>query len=189
MVDTLLARVTAVAGTLNWSSDPGSQSTAVACWCNGACGVATFLARAYTRTGDRRLPAVLDGAARAMMARKWRLGPGYCHGLAGNGDTLLETAEVLGRPQHGAWAADLGAMVVARARRDGLGRVAGTAAAGPNVRMVADFQVGLGGALAFLARLDRPGPRLWLPPLYPGPAAATDAAVPPEVMAAPPPRP
>jgi hypothetical protein len=194
-VDTLLARATAVAGTLNWSSDPGDPSTEAAYWCNGAGGVATFLARAYTRTGDRRLPAVLDGAARAMMSRKWRLGLAYCHGLAGNGDTLLETAEVLGRPQHGAWAADLGAMTVAAVRRDSRdsrGSVAGSAPAGPDVAMVADFQVGLGGVLAFLARLDVPGPRLWLPPLYPGPAAATGAAVPAQAGRAapgPPPRP
>jgi serine/threonine protein kinase len=168
-VDTLLARATTAAGTLNWASDPGNPSTEAAYWCNGAGGVATFLARAYTRTGDRRLPPVLDGAAKTMMTRKWRLGLAYCHGLAGNGDTLLETAEVLGSPRHAAWAADLGAMTVAAVRRDGPGSAAGPGPAGPGVRMTADFQVGLGGVLAFLARLDTPGPRLWLPPLYPDP--------------------
>jgi len=161
-VDTLLARAVTEAGTLNWSSGPADPSTTAAYWCNGAAGVATFLARAYTRTGDQRLPAVLDGAARAIMTRKSRLGLAYCHGLAGNGDTLLETAEVLGSPAHAAWADDLGAMVVAEIRQ---GR-----------HMVADFHVGLGGVLAFLARLDAPGPRLWLPPLFPAQASAWPTA-------------
>jgi hypothetical protein len=164
-VDTLLAGAVAETGTLNWSSGPAEQSTAAVHWCNGAAGVATFLARAYTRTGDQRLPAVLDGAARAIMTRKWRQGVAYCHGLSGNGDTLLETAQVLGRPEHAAWADDLGAMVVAAVRQDG--------------QAVADFHVGLGGVLAFLARLDAPGPRLWMPPLFPAgpaPAGASPAA-------------
>ncbi len=171
MVDTLLARATAEYGTVNWSAGPADPSTSAAYWCNGAAGVATFLVRAYTRTGDPRLPPVLDGAARAMMTRKWRLGVAYCHGLAGNGDTLLETAEAAGLHRHAAWADDLGAMVVAavhRVRGGGLGGTQpGDNATGPDSRAVVDFQVGLGGVLAFLARLDRPGPRLWLPPLYP----------------------
>ena len=176
-VDTLLARAIAVAGTVNWSGDPASPSTAAANWCHGAAGVATFLARAYTRTGDQRLPAVLDGAARAIMARKWQVGVAYCHGLAGNGDALLEIAEVLGRPEHDEWAADLGAMTVVAVRQAGLG---GAAPARPDALLAADFQVGLGGVLAFLARLDHPGPRLWLPPLHPGPAAAAPAPDPAE---------
>jgi hypothetical protein len=163
-VDTLLAAAVDEAGTLNWSAGPAERSTAAVHWCNGAAGVATFLARAYARTGDQRLPAVLDGAARAIMTRKWRQGVAYCHGLSGNGDTLLEIAQVLGRPEYAAWADDLGAMVVAAVRHDD--------------HAVADFHVGLGGVLAFLARLDIPGPRMWLPPLFPVPAvpAPVDAS-------------
>jgi hypothetical protein len=169
-VDTLLASAIAEAGTLNWSAGPAEQSSAAVHWCNGAAGVATFLARAYARTGDERLPAVLDGAARAIMTRKWRQGVAYCHGLSGNGDTLLDIAEVLGRPEHGAWADDLGAMVVAAVRHDG--------------HAVADFHVGLGGVLAFLARLDTPGPRLWMPPLFPVPVGPAPASASPTTCAA-----
>jgi serine/threonine protein kinase len=148
-------------GTLAWGSGPDEPRPTPAYWCNGAGGIGTFLVHAYAATGDDRLPPVIDGAARAVMAAKWRMGVAYCHGLSGNADFLLDAADVLGVPEYRAWAADLAVRIADRAVRDGDRLAAGDEPG----RVTPDFNVGGAGVLSFLLRVRAGGPRLWLPGL------------------------
>ena len=56
---------------------------------------------------------MIDGAARTVMAAKWRSGVAYCHGLAGNGDFLLDACDLLGDSRYRFWAADLASVLLA----------------------------------------------------------------------------
>ena len=122
-------------------------------WCNGSAGSVRSSCACTMKTGDPRYRRAADAAARAVMHHKWRIGLAYCHGLAGNGDFLLDLGEPF-RP----WAEDLASIVwskrVRRGGRDVFCDEPGAA--------VADFNVGLGGILAFLLRLRLGGPRMWL---------------------------
>jgi hypothetical protein len=92
------------------------------------------------------------------MQHRWRTGTAYCHGLAGNGDFLLDLAQLLGDRRYKSWAEDLAAIVWSkRIMREGYATFGDDPTA-----LVADFNVGLGGILAFLLRLRRGGPRIWL---------------------------
>jgi serine/threonine protein kinase len=159
-VDTLLrAALPQPDGTVAWGSGPEEPHPTPAYWCNGAGGIGTFLVHAYAAAGDERLPDVVDRAARAVMAGKWRMGVAYCHGLAGNADFLLDAADVLDAPEYRDWAADLAVRIADRAVHD-----AGRLAVGDEPgRITPDFNVGGAGALSFLLRQRAGGPRLWLP--------------------------
>jgi hypothetical protein len=92
------------------------------------------------------------------MAAKWRSGVAYCHGLAGNGDFLLDAGDILGDNRYRLWAADLASVLFARrVVQDGLC----TFGDQPGVR-TPDFNVGLAGVLSFFLRLRHGGARLWM---------------------------
>ena len=151
--DALLAAGVDVTGGLAWPSELEGPQTPMPYWCNGSAGVGAFLVRLHDETGDPRYRRAADGAARAVMHHKWRLGLAYCHGLAGNGDFLLDLGEPF-RP----WAEDLASIVWSkRVRRGGRDVFCDE----PGV-VAADFNVGLGGILAFLLRLRLGGSRMWL---------------------------
>jgi class IV lanthipeptide synthase len=151
--DALLRAAVDVDGALAWPSETEGPQGPLRYWCNGSPGVGAFLVRLHEATGDPRYRSAAEGAARAVMHHKWRFGLAYCHGLAGNADFLLDLGEPY-RP----WAEDLGAIVWSKRVRRG-GRVVFGDEPG---MVVADFNAGLGGILAFLLRLRLGGPRMWL---------------------------
>lgn len=143
---------------LAWPSGPDGAQDPLRYWCNGSAGIGTFLVRLHIVSGQRRHREAAEAAAVAVMQHKWRVGLAYCHGLAGNGDFLLDLAQLLGEGRFQAWAEDLATIMWSkRVMRHG-----GATFGDDSNALVADFNVGLGGILAFLLRLRRGGPRMWL---------------------------
>jgi serine/threonine protein kinase len=145
-------------GALAWPSEADGPQTPMVYWCNGSSGVGTFLVRLHSATGEPSYREAAQAAGAAVMRQRWRSGLSYCHGLAGNGDFLLDLAAVSGEEGYRVWAEDLASIIWSkRVLRDG----AVTFGDDPNA-LVADFNVGLGGILAFFLRLRYGGPRIWL---------------------------
>ena len=145
-------------GLVGWGEGPGLTPGLLPHWCNGASGIGSFLLRWWSVSRDDSVVPVVEGAARTVMAAKWRSGVAYCHGLAGNGDFLLDAADFLGDSRYRLWAADLASVLFdRRVVQDGLC----TFGDQPGVR-TPDFNVGLAGVLSFLLRLRHGGPRLWM---------------------------
>jgi len=128
--------------------------------CSGSSGVGTFLVRLWAHTKDQQVWDLVTAAADAVHRTRWSASPAVCHGLAGNGEFLLDVADLLGA--QGApfrdRAGDLGAAMYARHAVRG-GRMVLPDETGQ--RFSTDYQVGLAGALAFLLRLGHGGPRPW----------------------------
>nr|BFE80624.1 hypothetical protein GCM10020093_032250 [Planobispora longispora] len=142
-------------------------------WCSGSSGVGTFLIRLYATTGDRRLLDAARGAAVAVHAHRLSSGTAACHGLAGDGQFLLDMAGVLGEPVYHELAEELAGCLWARAVvRDGLLVVPDES----TTEVTVGWNTGLAGVLDFLHRLRHGGPRPWMadPPGDgpPDPAAA-----------------
>ncbi|MGW0227120.1 lanthionine synthetase LanC family protein [Actinopolymorpha singaporensis] len=128
-------------------------------WCSGSSGVGTFLLRLYAVTGEQRFAEYARAAAGAAYRARWTASPVACHGLAGDGEFLLDAAELLDDPTYRAWAEDLVPLLAARhCRRGGKALVADDTLTG----VVADYNVGLAGVLAFLTRLRYGGRRMFL---------------------------
>ncbi|MDG4832105.1 class IV lanthionine synthetase LanL [Solwaraspora sp. WMMD1047] len=128
-------------------------------WCSGASGIGTFLVRLGSATGDGRLVELAGQAARTAWRARWSAPPVQCHGTAGDGELLLDLAELTGVDGHRRQAEELAVAILSRAvRRDGL-----LVVADETLRdVVADHQTGLAGTLAFLIRLRHGGARGWL---------------------------
>ena len=152
---TLRHAALAANGLVKWGSGPDEPTPGLPHWCNGSSGVATFLLRHAGGANDVEL---LEGAARATVAAKWRSGVAYCHGLSGNADLLLDLSDSADL-RYRVWAADLLRIMSDRRSSDGHG-LGLTDEAG---YITPDFNVGYGGALSVLLRLRHGGPRLWLP--------------------------
>jgi hypothetical protein len=126
--------------------------------CSGASGIGTFLLRLWTATGDRQSLALAEEAAAAAYRARWTGGTAVCHGLAGDGDFLLDMAQAVGGPYQG-WAEELAACLHARhVLRDG--RMVIPDESGTHVSL--DYGIGLTGVISFLLRLRHGGPRLLL---------------------------
>lgn len=146
-------------GTAGWGFGPDSTVPAWAHWCHGSSGVGTYLVRVYAKRPTRSLRSLIKECARFVMAMKFRAGPSYCHGLAGDGDFLLDVAGIFGDPRYRAWAHDLAGLLLQRqSSRNGL-----TVFADDPSTDGADFGFGSSGVLSFLLRLRHGGQRLWLP--------------------------
>jgi hypothetical protein len=150
--DALLAAAIPVGDGLAWASGPAGDQQPLPHWCNGSSGVGTFLLRLHAVTGDARFRAAAEAAGRHVVDTRWHGGIAYCHGLPGEGDFLLELGDRAGAERLAA------VLWHRRVLRDG--RVV---FADPDGAVAADFNVGLGGVLAFLLRLRHPEPRPWLP--------------------------
>ncbi|MFJ8745211.1 class IV lanthionine synthetase LanL [Embleya sp. NPDC127516] len=128
-------------------------------WCNGTSGVGTFLVRLWQATGDPCFREYAERAALAAYRDRWRLGPGTCHGVAGNAELLLDLADATGEDRHRVQAAEMAHCLFVRAtRRNGRLLV-------PDDTMrevCASYNVGLAGVLDFLLRLRLGGDRSWL---------------------------
>ncbi|MFD9789961.1 class IV lanthionine synthetase LanL [Streptomyces sp. NPDC059070] len=157
--ETLLAAAEEEDGAAYWrSGEPGSPRKTH--WCSGSSGVGTFLARVWEETGEGDFLDAAHRAAVAVRRTRWHAGTAQCHGLAGDGDFLLDLAEVCGRGEYRVWAAELAAAIhVRNVVRDGRTLVPDDT----GTQVCADYGTGLSGVLAFLLRLSHGGPRLWLP--------------------------
>lgn len=144
-----------------WRSDvdekPGSGL--IYHWCSGSSGVGTFLLRLWQATGDVRHLRLAREAAQAVRAAAWTSPTAVCHGLAGDGEFLLDLAAVQPDGAYRAWAEDLATVLYSRhAVVGGLRLVPDESAAA----FTAGYQTGTAGVISFLLRLDHGGPRPWM---------------------------
>ncbi|MFB9895989.1 class IV lanthionine synthetase LanL [Planobispora takensis] len=133
-------------------------------WCSGSSGVGSFLVRYWKATGD---PLALDLARRAATAvhrTRRQSGTVPCHGLAGDGEFLLDMAAFTGDDRHHRQALDLAGCLVSRAAHHS-GRLL---VPGLDDRFSPTFLGGTAGTVAFLLRLRHRLPRLWMPDDAPG---------------------
>ncbi|MFF7329878.1 class IV lanthionine synthetase LanL [Streptomyces sp. NPDC008150] len=138
-------------------------------WCSGSSGVGTFLLRLWRVTGDRRLLDLAEEAGVAVHRSRWTASTAACHGIAGDGQFLLDLADELPGGDHADRARDLADVLLLRAvRRDGLLLVPDES----GVALNPDQQTGVAGTVAFLLRLAHGGPRPWTPGALSVPASA-----------------
>jgi rhamnogalacturonyl hydrolase YesR len=129
-------------------------------WCSGSSGVGTFLIRLWQATGDAEPLELSRCAASAVHRSRWRSSTANCHGLTGDGEFLLDMADLTGEPTYRQWAADLADCLRVRAAlREGRYLVPDES----GLDITAGHGTGLAGVLAFLLRLEHGGPRLWIP--------------------------
>ncbi|MEV7599211.1 class IV lanthionine synthetase LanL [Kitasatospora sp. NPDC089797] len=145
-------------------------------WCSGSSGAGSFLLRLWRATGDTAALALARAAGRAVLAGRWHSGVSACHGLAGDGEYLLDLAEATEDQEFRIGAEELGRLITTRAAlRDGLLVLPDETGTG----CAAAYGTGTAGPLAFLLRLRHGGPRLWLPPVAPvGPVSPAAPAGP-----------
>ncbi|MGH8897165.1 MAG: lanthionine synthetase LanC family protein [Egibacteraceae bacterium] len=80
---------------VTWREGPGDEVTQMVHWCHGSSGVGTFLIRLWQATGDERYRELAAMAVVAVRRGRWQASPCVCHGLAGNGEFLLDMAAAL----------------------------------------------------------------------------------------------
>ncbi|MBV2153749.1 class IV lanthionine synthetase LanL [Kitasatospora sp. SUK 42] len=149
-----------------WPQSAGDpEHIRLAHWCSGSSGTGGFLLRLWRATGDAAALDLARAAGRAVLAGRWHSGVSACHGLAGDGEYLLDLAEALDEPEFRTGAQELGRLIASRAAlRDGLLVLPDETGIG----CAAAYGTGTAGPLAFLLRLRHGGPRLWLDPVPPG---------------------
>lgn len=72
----------------DWADEPRGQRTG-ALWCHGAAGVGRFFLHCALLDEFDGALEIASRAARTVAATRW-CGPSQCHGLAGNGELLLD---------------------------------------------------------------------------------------------------
>jgi lantibiotic modifying enzyme len=159
---TLTATASIADGAAWWRSGEGAddREPRLTHWCSGSSGVGTFLVRLWQATNDPDLRAMAEQAASAVRRNRWNASTVACHGLAGDGEFLLDLADILGEARYRTWAGELleclRARNVLRSGRILLPDESGLATA-------IDYGTGMAGILAFLLRLRHGGSRLWIP--------------------------
>ncbi|MFG2143299.1 class IV lanthionine synthetase LanL [Streptomyces sp. NPDC048696] len=156
---TLLGAAEVADGAAYWRSGErgGPRKTH---WCSGSSGVGTFLVRVWQETGENEFLQCARQAAVAVRRSRRQIGTSQCHGLAGDGEFLLDLADACADPVYRDWAGELAsALHVRNVRRGGRTLVPDDS----GTQVWADYGTGLSGALAFLLRYVHGGPRLWLP--------------------------
>ncbi|HSA52450.1 MAG TPA: lanthionine synthetase LanC family protein [Yinghuangia sp.] len=148
-----------------WSQGPTDPpGVRLAHWCSGSSGVGTFLVRLWEATGDPLLRDLAEQAATAVRRARWHSGTTACHGLAGNGEFLLDLADLAGPDgdRHREHAHECAELIAARcALLDGRLVPCDETAIGVS----ASYGTGLAGVAGFLLRLRHGGPRLWVDPV------------------------
>lgn len=126
-------------------------------WCHGAGGIVRFLTR-MAQTGQLEdAPTVLAGAAESVRHGGRWAGPGQCHGLAGQGEVMLDLFRSTGDARYLDSARMLARLVEAHLVAPSELPYPFAATAMPWTLMN-----GLGGVAAFLGRLARPDQRAHL---------------------------
>ncbi|MEV4560916.1 class IV lanthionine synthetase LanL [Kitasatospora sp. NPDC049285] len=171
--ETLAATARWSGGSAWWPQSHGDpEHVRLAHWCSGSSGVGTFLVRFWQATGDRQAHRLAVAAGQAVLDGRWHSGVCACHGLAGNGEYLLDLAEATGESRFRHGAQELARLIAARAAlRDGLLVLPDETGTG----CAAAYGTGTAGPLAFLLRLRHGGPRLWTDPLPYRAAELTDS--------------
>jgi rhamnogalacturonyl hydrolase YesR len=82
--------------------------------CSGSSGVGTFLLRFFAATGESTAKDLAKAAAFAVRCANWVAPPVWCHGLASDGDYLLDCAQVFGEARYRDWAVDTADIIAAR---------------------------------------------------------------------------
>ncbi|GAA2227813.1 class III lanthionine synthetase LanKC [Kitasatospora cystarginea] len=162
--ETLLAAAGPDDGCVTWPSERGKALDPVQPmalhWCSGVSGIGTFLVRLWSATGEERFAVPAEQAGTTVRYTRWQASPAACHGLAGNGELLLDLAEAFPDRGHRAGAEEIAEAILVRdVLRDGR-RVWPD---DTQREVIADYGTGLAGVLGFLLRLRDFGPRLWLP--------------------------
>ncbi|WP_214409101.1 class IV lanthionine synthetase LanL [Sphaerisporangium fuscum] len=153
-----------------WWADGPNGGNKLPHWCNGSSGVGTFLVRLHAADGDRRFRDAAHGAALAVHGNRLVSGTAACHGLAGDGQFLLDMADLLGEPAYREQAEELAGALWAHATlRDGLLVVPDENQA----EVTVGWNTGLAGVLDFLHRLRHGGPRPWMADPEDGSAPST----------------
>ncbi|WP_405017142.1 class IV lanthionine synthetase LanL [Kitasatospora sp. NBC_00070] len=162
-VRTLAATVRQDGAAAWWPQGAGDPPhVRLAHWCSGSSGVGSFLVRYWRATGDETAHRLALAAGQAVLDARWHSGVSACHGLAGNGEYLLDLAEATGERRFRTGAEELAGLIAARAvHRDG--RLVLPDETG--LSSTPAYGTGTSGPLAFLLRLRYGGPRLWLDPL------------------------
>ncbi len=172
--DAFLATAREAAGTLAatvrrqgaaawWPQSAGDpESVKLQHWCSGSSGIGSFLVRLWQATGDSAAYELAVAAGQAVLDSRWHSGVSACHGLAGNGEYLLDLAAATGESRFRDGAEELAGLIAARAAlRDGLLVLPDETGTG----CTPAYGTGTSGVLAFLLRLRHGGPRIWLDPL------------------------
>ncbi|MFR9797721.1 class IV lanthionine synthetase LanL [Streptomyces sp. MS06] len=128
-------------------------------WCSGSSGVGTFLLRLWQATGEERHLVLAQEAAQAVRAAAWTSPTAVCHGLAGDGEFLLDLAEARPDGPYRAWSEDLATVLYARHAVLGGLRIVPDES---STAFTAGYQTGTAGVISFLLRLDHGGPRPWM---------------------------
>lgn len=141
-----------------WPVGP-HDSTRRSHWCDGSSGIGTFLLRLFAVTGEQRFAEYARAAAGAVHRARWTASPVVCHGLAGDGEFLLDAAAWLADPTYRAWAEDLVPLLAVRhCRRRGRVLLPDESLRSHG----ADYGVGLSGVVSYLLRLRHGGARAFL---------------------------
>jgi rhamnogalacturonyl hydrolase YesR len=126
-------------------------------WCSGSSGAGTFLIRLWAATREDRFLDLAEAAAWAIHRDRWYSPLATCHGLPGDGQYLLDLADLTGQQRFRQQADDLAAAMAARTTlRDGLMLLPDET----STDITVGYATGLSGSLAFLLRLRHGGP-LW----------------------------
>jgi serine/threonine protein kinase len=122
-------------------------------WCHGAAGIGLFLLRMWSLTGDAIYRNAVVAAARSVAVAGRRGGCTLCHGLAGNGDFLVEASLVL---QNSMWlekAAEIAELLTIYAKPHG----GGISWPGDDPDIITtDYMMGSAGVGAFMLRMSAP---------------------------------
>ncbi|MEO6958184.1 MAG: lanthionine synthetase LanC family protein, partial [Antricoccus sp.] len=157
---TLAAAAVVRDGAAYWPSEPGAPQL-LTHWCSGSSGVGTFLVRLVEETGDTDFLELAKLAAQAVIRSRWHSSTGSCHGLAGDGEFLLDLDKAIGTPAQDSAAWELYETLAARTVRRN-GRLLLVDESG--LHTTTGYGTGIAGVLAFLLRLTRGGRRLLMPP-------------------------
>ncbi len=157
-VETLLRAASLADERAYWPYGP-DRPTLGTFWCNGSSGVATTLIRYYALTGNQECKRLSEMAANAVLHERWISSPVQCHGLAGQGELLLDMYRYTGEERWMKEALHLGGIIYTyRVRRNGHWTF-------PNEtrsQVSSDFSVGLAGVGSYLYRLHGLGPRSFM---------------------------
>jgi len=143
-----------------WPTGEKGSLTLRTNWCSGSSGVGTFLVRLWAATREERFMDLAEAAAAAIHRDRWYSPIATCHGLPGDGQYLLDLADLTGQQRFRHWADDLAnSMMVRHTLRDGLMLLPDETSSDITV----GYATGLSGCLAFLLRLRHGGPRWGMP--------------------------
>ncbi|MFD9965866.1 class IV lanthionine synthetase LanL [Amycolatopsis sp. NPDC058986] len=151
-------------------ADEGADRIRLTGFCSGSNGAGTFLLRYFAATGDTEAAELAEAAAYAVRCANAVSTPVWCHGLASDGDFLLDCADVFGEARYLDWSTDTATSLASRAVRRGERWLTPDESGD----VVAAFGNGFAGPLSFLLRLRHGGDRLLIGP----PRSAVRDAVP-----------